>query len=184
MCRLNRGSTAICHNKLKSHKTVFIVWIKKTKQKNKDKLWKLRLCSLPKVHSKKCWVKYNPVLGKIWTNPAIGLFRPSGWVTAQKVFFYSTNYAEISFNIQKAKLKLMKYMQLISSTLQNPKASHLSKIIQLTSYLWRSVRLRSFFPSASFISEAVSMIACSTETRHDIMASCGSLWKSSPHFSG
>ncbi len=37
------------------------------------------------VYSKKCWVKYNPALGKIWTNPAIGLFRPSGWVTAQKV---------------------------------------------------------------------------------------------------
>ncbi len=37
------------------------------------------------VHSKKCWVKYNPAVGKIWTNPAIGLFRPSGWVTAQKV---------------------------------------------------------------------------------------------------
>ncbi len=26
------------------------------------------------LHSKKCWVKYNPALGKIWTNPAIGLF--------------------------------------------------------------------------------------------------------------
>ncbi len=37
------------------------------------------------VHSKKCWVKYNPALGKIWTNPAIGLFLPSGWVTTQKV---------------------------------------------------------------------------------------------------
>ncbi len=24
-------------------------------------------------------------LGKIWTNPVIGLFRPSGWVTIQKV---------------------------------------------------------------------------------------------------
>ncbi len=34
------------------------------------------------LQSKKCWVKYNPALGKIWTNPAIGLFRPSGWVTA------------------------------------------------------------------------------------------------------
>ncbi len=34
---------------------------------------------------KKCWVKYNPALGKIWTNPVIGLFLPSGWVTAQKV---------------------------------------------------------------------------------------------------
>ncbi len=32
-----------------------------------------------------CWVKYNPALGQIWTNPAIGLFLPSGWVTAQKV---------------------------------------------------------------------------------------------------
>ncbi len=29
--------------------------------------------------------KYNPALGKIWTNPAIGLFLPSGWVTVQKV---------------------------------------------------------------------------------------------------
>ncbi len=37
------------------------------------------------LHSRKCWVKYNTVLGKIWTNPATGLFRPSGWVTAQKV---------------------------------------------------------------------------------------------------
>ncbi len=36
--------------------------------------------------SKKCWVKYNPALGKMWTNPAIGLFRPSSWVTAQKTF--------------------------------------------------------------------------------------------------
>ncbi len=34
---------------------------------------------------KKCWVKYNLALGKIWMNPAIGLFRPSGWITAQKV---------------------------------------------------------------------------------------------------
>ncbi len=23
------------------------------------------------THSKKCWVKYNPALGEIWTNPAI-----------------------------------------------------------------------------------------------------------------
>ncbi len=37
------------------------------------------------MNSKKCWVKYNPALGKIWTNPAIGLFLPSGWVTVQKV---------------------------------------------------------------------------------------------------
>ncbi len=29
--------------------------------------------------------KYNPSLGKIWMNPAIGLFLPSGWVTVQKV---------------------------------------------------------------------------------------------------
>ncbi len=28
------------------------------------------------IHSKKCWVKYNPVLGN---NPAIGLFWPSSW---------------------------------------------------------------------------------------------------------
>ncbi len=37
------------------------------------------------THSKKFWVKYNPALGKIWTNPAIGLFWPCSWVTAQKV---------------------------------------------------------------------------------------------------
>ncbi len=37
------------------------------------------------VHSKKCWVKYNPVLRIIWTNSANGLFWPNGWVTAQKV---------------------------------------------------------------------------------------------------
>ncbi len=37
------------------------------------------------VHSKKCWVQYNPELGKVWTNPAFGLIRPSSWVTAQKV---------------------------------------------------------------------------------------------------
>ncbi len=36
------------------------------------------------IHCKKCWVKYNPALGKIWMNPVIGLFLPSGWVTAQK----------------------------------------------------------------------------------------------------
>ncbi len=43
------------------------------------------LCLSICLHSKKCWVKYNPALGKIWKNSAIGLFRPSGWVTAQKV---------------------------------------------------------------------------------------------------
>ncbi len=37
------------------------------------------------VHSKNCLVKYNLALGKIWMNPAIGLFRASSWVTAQKV---------------------------------------------------------------------------------------------------
>ncbi len=36
------------------------------------------------MHPKKCWVKYKPVLGKIWTNPATGLFWPSVWVTTQK----------------------------------------------------------------------------------------------------
>jgi len=25
------------------------------------------------LHSKKCWGFFNPILGKIWTNPAIGL---------------------------------------------------------------------------------------------------------------
>ncbi len=34
-----------------------------------------------RLDSKKCWVKYNPELGKIWTNPVIGLFLPSGWIT-------------------------------------------------------------------------------------------------------
>ncbi len=29
--------------------------------------------------------KLLPIIGQIWMNPAIGLFRPSGWVTAQKV---------------------------------------------------------------------------------------------------
>ncbi len=33
------------------------------------------------THSKKCWVKYNPALGKIWTNPANGLFSTKKWVT-------------------------------------------------------------------------------------------------------
>ncbi len=33
---------------------------------------KVSFCTL-----KTCWVKYNPALGKIWMNPAIGLFRPS-----------------------------------------------------------------------------------------------------------
>ncbi len=28
----------------------------------------------------KYWVKYNPVLGKIWTNPAIGLFSTKSWL--------------------------------------------------------------------------------------------------------
>ncbi len=26
------------------------------------------------VHSKKCWVKYNPVLGKYWTEHMLGCF--------------------------------------------------------------------------------------------------------------
>ncbi len=30
-------------------------------------------------------IKYNPALGKIWTNPAIRLLWASGWVTDQKV---------------------------------------------------------------------------------------------------
>ncbi len=33
---------------------------------------------------KKCWVKYNPALGKM-VNLGIVLFWPSGWVTVQKV---------------------------------------------------------------------------------------------------
>ncbi len=48
-------------------------------------IWSLITLLIYSSHTKKCWVKYNPVLGKIWTNPAIGLFRPSGWATAQKV---------------------------------------------------------------------------------------------------
>jgi len=24
------------------------------------------------INSKKCWVVFNPILGQIWTNPAIG----------------------------------------------------------------------------------------------------------------
>ncbi len=32
---------------------------------------------LTKHHSKKCWVKYNPALGKIWMNPAIVLLDPA-----------------------------------------------------------------------------------------------------------
>ncbi len=28
---------------------------------------------LTNLHSKKFWAKYNPALGKIWMNPAIGL---------------------------------------------------------------------------------------------------------------
>ncbi len=35
---------------------------------------------------KKCWVKYNLVLGEIGTNPAIGLFWPNGWVKYFKYF--------------------------------------------------------------------------------------------------
>ncbi len=36
---------------------------------------------------KKCWAKYNPALGKIWTNPAIGLFSTNNfdnWVKKPK----------------------------------------------------------------------------------------------------
>ncbi len=29
------------------------------------------------VHSKKCWVKYNPVLGKYWTEHMLGCFQPT-----------------------------------------------------------------------------------------------------------
>ncbi len=32
------------------------------------------------LHSKKCWVKYSPALGKIWTNPVIALFSTNSWV--------------------------------------------------------------------------------------------------------
>ncbi len=39
--RLNWGTTAICHDTLKSHKMVFVV--------GSDKIWKLRLCFIPKV---------------------------------------------------------------------------------------------------------------------------------------
>ncbi len=42
-----------------------------------DLLWALNLWFVSRpaalIHSKKCWVKYNPALGKIWTNPAVGL---------------------------------------------------------------------------------------------------------------
>ncbi len=29
------------------------------------------------AHSKKCWVKYNPVLGKYWTEHKLGCFQPT-----------------------------------------------------------------------------------------------------------
>ncbi len=29
------------------------------------------------THSKKCWVKYNPVLGKYWTEHMLGCFQPT-----------------------------------------------------------------------------------------------------------
>ncbi len=45
-CHLNWGDKAICHDSLKSHKTVFIVWIS---LKKNDNIWKLRLCFIPKV---------------------------------------------------------------------------------------------------------------------------------------
>ncbi len=44
-CRLNWAATVIWHDTLKSNKTVFIVWIS---LKN-DRIWKLRLCFIPKV---------------------------------------------------------------------------------------------------------------------------------------
>ncbi len=29
------------------------------------------------LHSKKCWVKYNPALGKYWTEHMLGCFQPT-----------------------------------------------------------------------------------------------------------
>ncbi len=54
------------------------------------------------VHSKKYWVKYNPVLNKICTNPAIGLFRPSGWVKHLTQLLVENNPACVLFNIYPA----------------------------------------------------------------------------------
>ncbi len=39
------------------------------------------MCEIsPNIHSKKCWVKSNPTLGKYWTEHMPGYFDPAGWV--------------------------------------------------------------------------------------------------------
>ncbi len=38
-----------------------------------SKTWQCCSTGYSNIHSKKCWVKYNPALGKIWINPAVGL---------------------------------------------------------------------------------------------------------------
>ncbi len=40
------------------------------------------------LHSKKCWVKYNPVLGKYWQTHA-GLFSTNSWITCLNPTFWA-----------------------------------------------------------------------------------------------
>ncbi len=40
------------------------------------------------THSKKCWVKYNPALGKIWTNPVIGLYLTQHFLECVYIYIY------------------------------------------------------------------------------------------------
>ncbi len=62
----------------------------------KLKYWKKRTCSLCSehgpwianctllnTHSKKCWVKYNPVLVKYWTEHMLGCFQPTVGLNVQ-----------------------------------------------------------------------------------------------------
>ncbi len=49
----------------------------------------------PEIHYKKCWAKYKPALGKIWTNQAIGLFSTNNfdnWVKTTQLLGLSIFY--------------------------------------------------------------------------------------------
>ncbi len=59
------------------------------------------------VHSKKCWVKYNPALGKIWTNPAVVFtqwlgYYPEGRVKHLTQLLVENNPACVLSNIYPA----------------------------------------------------------------------------------
>ncbi len=47
--------------------------LKRTNKKEERKTMSQQLMKGVDANMKKCWVKYNPALGKIWTNPASDL---------------------------------------------------------------------------------------------------------------